>query len=717
MVFDAQAVSVWTTTVALLDTGVDADHPDLSGHVITGTSILDGSAGLSDPNGHGTWLAGIIAANTDNDIGIAGIGYSGVNIMPVTVIGPDGTGTLSYQWRKNSVNIDGATSSSYSISSVVMADAGSYDVIVTNTCGTATSSAATLTVSKATPAITWSNPADITYGTALSGTQLNATASVAGSFVYTPAAGTVLSAGSAQTLSVDFTPTDTANYNTASASVLINVTARPITVTADAKSKTFGDPDPALTFTVGGNGLAAGDTIATVFSGALTRAAGESVAGSPYAITQGTLAANSNYDITAFTGADLTITPAPTVSTVTVTPDTQQYSDKVTFTATLSPISISGLSPATTITFKVGTQIMGSCALAPSGGVLTCQLADVPLLEPIPFGTSPTGQMAPGSRTVTAVFGGVDPNFTVNDATTTLTIHKEDARAYYTGATFASTSCATCNTATVTLAATIKDITATPDAAGDANFGDIRNATITFVNWESGNATLLCTASVGLVSAGDTKTGTATCSWTANIGSGDSQSYTIGIMVNNYYTRNDSADNAVVTVSKPLNNFITGGGYLVLSNSAGLTPGAPGTKNNFGFNVKYNKSKTNLQGNINTIVRSTTWSGACPVQPGGVYVYQVKGNAMTSLSVNPSTGKAIFNGKTNITDITNQLSPCSVDGNATLQVTMGDNGEPGKNDTIGITVWKKAGGLWFSSNWTGTNTAEQLLGGGNLVVR
>ena len=85
-------MTVSAVTVALLDTGVDANHPDLSGHVITGTSILDGSGGLTDPNGHGTWLAGIIAANTNNGIGIAGVGHSDVNIMPVTVIGPDGTG-------------------------------------------------------------------------------------------------------------------------------------------------------------------------------------------------------------------------------------------------------------------------------------------------------------------------------------------------------------------------------------------------------------------------------------------------------------------------------------------------------------------------------------------------------------------------------------------------------------------------------------------------
>ena len=65
----------------------------------------------------------------------------------------------------------------------------------------------------------WATPADITYGTALSATQLNATANVPGTFVYTPLAGTVLNAGAGQTLSVTFTPTDAANYTTATKTV------------------------------------------------------------------------------------------------------------------------------------------------------------------------------------------------------------------------------------------------------------------------------------------------------------------------------------------------------------------------------------------------------------------------------------------------------------------------------------------------------------------
>src|SRR6185295_5806681 len=81
----------------------------------------------------------------------------------------------------------------------------------------------TITVLKATPVVSWTTPADITYGTALSATQLNASANVPGSFVYNPLAGTVLTAGAAQTLSVTFTPTDAANYTTAPKTLSINV--------------------------------------------------------------------------------------------------------------------------------------------------------------------------------------------------------------------------------------------------------------------------------------------------------------------------------------------------------------------------------------------------------------------------------------------------------------------------------------------------------------
>ena len=73
------------------------------------------------------------------------------------------------------------------------------------------------------PIVTWTTPESVVAGTALSVIQLNATANVPGTFVYTPSVGTVLVAGT-QTLSVTFAPTDTTNYATATATVSIVVT-------------------------------------------------------------------------------------------------------------------------------------------------------------------------------------------------------------------------------------------------------------------------------------------------------------------------------------------------------------------------------------------------------------------------------------------------------------------------------------------------------------
>src|SRR5204863_78259 len=102
----------------------------------------------------------------------------------------------------------------YTPAAGVVLDAGTHALSVTigPAAGnyTATTKTVSLDVLKATPAITWATPADITYGAALSATQLNATSSLQGAFVYTPAAGVVLDAGT-HSLSVTFTPTD-ANY-------------------------------------------------------------------------------------------------------------------------------------------------------------------------------------------------------------------------------------------------------------------------------------------------------------------------------------------------------------------------------------------------------------------------------------------------------------------------------------------------------------------------
>ncbi|MDO8291836.1 MAG: MBG domain-containing protein, partial [Gallionella sp.] len=103
------------------------------------------------------------------------------------------------------------------------------------------------------------------------------------------------------------------NYTVAYTGNNLAITPAPLNVAANSQSKLFGTSDPALTFSVTGlvnnPTLGIADTAGTVLSGALTRAPGESALGGPYAITQGNLAANSNYSL-GFTPNNLIITGA-----------------------------------------------------------------------------------------------------------------------------------------------------------------------------------------------------------------------------------------------------------------------------------------------------------------------------------------------------------------------------------------------------------------------
>src|SRR4030095_7738656 len=126
-----------------------------------------------------------------------------------------------------------AGSFEYSPAAGTVLDAGTHTLSVTFTPSSSNYAASTATVSivvgKATPTITWNTPSRITYGTALSGSQLNASANVAGSFAYSPTAGTVLDAGP-QTLTATFTSTDP-NYNDGAASVSLSVAPASTSIT------------------------------------------------------------------------------------------------------------------------------------------------------------------------------------------------------------------------------------------------------------------------------------------------------------------------------------------------------------------------------------------------------------------------------------------------------------------------------------------------------
>jgi hypothetical protein len=120
-----------------------------------------------------------------------------------------------------------------------------------------------LAIVPAAPAVTWSYPAPIIYGTPLGSAQLNASANVPGSLSYTPTNGTVLNAG-INMLSVNFTPADTVDYTNAIASVSLVVMPAPLTVTAANATRAYGQPNPVFTGTL--TGVTNGDNITAAYT-------------------------------------------------------------------------------------------------------------------------------------------------------------------------------------------------------------------------------------------------------------------------------------------------------------------------------------------------------------------------------------------------------------------------------------------------------------------
>ena len=480
------------------------------------------------------------------------------------------------------------------------------------------------------------------------------------------------------------------NYNPAQdVSQAFNIAKGDQTITFPAiADKTFADlpfnpgatasSGLAVSYSATGNCTASGSTVSLTSIGTCTVTASQS--------------GDDNWNPATDVSRSFNITPAVTGLSVTVNPTSVQYSDPTILQAVVNPVSANGDTATGSVEFFVNGASVGSVSTDTSG------TASLPL----------TVTYAPGSYTMTALFTSINANFTGSSGgPAMLTVTQEDARSYYNGNNLFWTPSVNSSSASVILSATVRDITAvTGDPSYDVYAGDIRNAKVTFVDRDNANTPLqgCIDLPVGLVNPADATTGTATCNTSLAISNntGGAQ-YTIGIVVSGYYIRNSSDDNTIIAVAQPIpTNFITGGGFLVLTNSSGVVPGDSGSKMNFGFHVKYNKKGTNLQGNVNIIIRS------------GGHVYQIKATALDSLGVNGN--QANFTSKANIQDITDPLNPISIDGNATLQLWMTDYGEPGSADTLGIQVLNKNGGTWFTSNWDGIRTVEQIMGGGNLSV-
>jgi hypothetical protein len=277
---------------------------------------------------------------------------------------------------------------SYSSTAGTVLGAGPHTITATftptdSTDYTKASSSVTLVVTQATPAILWPAPAAITYGAALGGAQLDATSPVAGTFVYSPAASTVLSAGP-QTLKATFTPTDTADYTTASATVTLSVNQATPTITW---------PTPAAITYGAGLGSAQLDATSSVAgSFAYSPAPGTVLGAGPQTLTV-TFTPTDTADYTAATKAvTLTVNQAtPTINWPTpaaITSGTALTATQLNATATVPGTFV--YSPALGATPPVGNDTL-SVIFTPTDNVdYATATASVTLtvnvpLNPLPF--------------------------------------------------------------------------------------------------------------------------------------------------------------------------------------------------------------------------------------------------------------------------------------------------------------------------------------------
>lgn len=250
------------------------------------------------------------------------------------VANPTLTGTTKGAVNGDTFTVTGTTTAT-STSPV-----GSYPIIPTasgtnlgNYSVTAVNGA--LSVTAATPVISWSTPATISYGTALGTTQLNASSTVPGTFAYSPAAGTVLNVGS-HTLSTTLTPTDSTDYTTVAntVSITVNKATPAMTLTASSNPSFVSDSVTFIASVTSSVGSPSGTV--TCYDGTTSLGSATLSSGSAAFIT--TLLAAGSHSVTAVYSGDSSFASVTSNSVAEVIEDfTISVSGSGSTTATVAP--------------------------------------------------------------------------------------------------------------------------------------------------------------------------------------------------------------------------------------------------------------------------------------------------------------------------------------------------------------------------------------------
>jgi hypothetical protein len=301
----------------------------------------------------------------------------------------------------------------------------------------------------------------------------------------------------------------------------------------------------------------------------------------------------------------------------------------------------------------------------------------------------------------------------------------------YTGSTFFWTTSATSSTATLTLATTLKGL-----VCGE---GDIKNAKVTFVLRDpiGSGYTIIAGAQnlpVNYIDPNNKNEGTAGVVVQYNIGSATSTILNLGVIVSGSYTANSIAFDQPVTISKPVKEGQLSGG-AVLVQTPSTTGFIMGSSTVTFADIKYNKAKTAIQGDIQ--IKVTSDRNENGVADGRTHVYRIKTNAITVLTNTTGTATgtgtngttaANFGSKANISELLTDDTPTaerglysngerSIEGNCTMIMDIKDLATecPNTKDLIKVTIQRNKGGVWYATNWTNGQADYQAISNGNIV--
>jgi autotransporter-associated beta strand protein len=402
------------------------------------------------------------------------------------------------------------------------------------------------------------------------------------------------------------------------------------------------------------------------------------------------------------------ITAAGTFTELHTSANSVRFMDNITLTAQVTPQKGEGVKGV--IQFKInGVNFGTAVAVVPvTGDVLHRAVATL---------TQQVDKM-PGSYNLTADFSSSTSNYNSSSSqSVSLPVYAREAspylsRGFYTGDVFAWTTSVSSSKGTLTLAATVQDVN-TPH-------GDVRAAKVTFFTVTASGLAPIQGATdlpVGLVDVDDATLGTASAIVQFDIGAQNAVYYNIVVRVSGGYTNDITAACAQkqITIAKPiLIGYTSGGGDVSNERSSGFIKGASDKVTDFEFDITYTKSGSNPKG------KSSVWVHSY-YRPDGtldskIHTYWIQSTAISLLAItqNSTTGPTCdFSSKANLYEQMSDRSLVLIEGGAVFQMQASHQC---LNQQIAITLYRKAGGVWFSSNWVSTKTLPKPISDGHVYV-